>query len=137
MAELAGEFDFPTVELPAAACISPETAVRFLVAKLAQQDRLELEHVDSVVHHVLGRELLGATTLSGGVALPHGQSDSIEDVLGLFARAQVPIQWPGAADRKPVHTVCLLVTPTSKPGTNIRALGGVAKRFREGESLCG
>lgn len=124
------EFGFPIVELPAAASVSPDAAVQFLVGQLVQQGRLGPEHTAQVVRAIHGRESLGATALGGGVAFPRGISDAIEDLLGVIGKAPVPIAWPGAMDRKPVHTVCLLVTPTSKPGTSLRALAAVAKRFR-------
>jgi mannitol/fructose-specific phosphotransferase system IIA component (Ntr-type) len=134
MADLAGRFGYPVVDLPPASASSPEDAVRFLVAELVRSGRLRPEYADRVAGQVLCRESLGSTGFGCGVALPHSKSDAVGEVLGVVGRSAEPVPWPGAADADSVRVVCLLVTPTADLGASLRALEAVSRQLRGQQS---
>lgn len=86
--------------------------------------------------HVLDRlnerERLGSTGFGGGVAIPHGKIDSIEQVVGLFARLPQPIEFD-AIDGLPVDLVFLLLSPSGAGAEHLKALARVSRRFRDRE----
>jgi mannitol/fructose-specific phosphotransferase system IIA component (Ntr-type) len=130
MSDSASSFSYPVVDLPPSVVSSPEAVVRFLVGQLVQSGRLRPENADRVVCQVLHRESVGSTAIGGGFALPHSKSDFVSEVLGVVGRSAVPVQWPGATDDKPVHVICLLVTPAFEPAAALRALENVSRQMR-------
>jgi mannitol/fructose-specific phosphotransferase system IIA component (Ntr-type) len=128
----ADHFGYPVIDLPQSACSSPEAAVKFLVGQLVESGRLRPENANRVACQVLYRESLGSTAIGRGFALPHAKSDVVGEVLGIVGRSTAPVKWPGGLDAETVRVVCLLVTPTSEPGTSLRALEVVSRRMRGG-----
>ncbi len=60
---------------------------------------------------MISRERLGNTSISNGIALPSALLDDIEKSFILFFILDKPIDY-GAADKKLVDLVCLVVSPT-------------------------
>jgi mannitol/fructose-specific phosphotransferase system IIA component (Ntr-type) len=129
MADVAGIFGYPVVDLPPSAASTPDTAVHFLVAQLVQSGRLSPEHGGRVSCQVLHRESLGSTRI-GEVAFPHSKSDTVGKVLGMVGRSAAPIPWPGMSGPDSVRVVCLLVTPMSDPAVSLQVLQVAVKRLR-------
>ena len=121
---------FPVVNLPKSATVSVEAAVEFLVEVLVAKGQMQAEHADRAVSHIVGRERFGSTAVGGGVAIPHSKSDVVKEVAGAVGHSLEGMAWPGAMDGKSVYRVCLILTPTSKPGTALRALEAASKHFR-------
>jgi mannitol/fructose-specific phosphotransferase system IIA component (Ntr-type) len=130
--DAAERFGYPLVELPPAALESPEAAVRFLVEHLVRLGRIDAKHAADVCSHVLHRESLGSTAIGGGFALPHSKSEFVSQVCGIIGHTAAPMQWSGSMDSKPVHTICLLVTPAAEPGAGLRALQDLCRRLHGG-----
>ena len=125
-------FGYPAVDLPPSATESPEAAIKYLVDQLAQSGRLRPADAGRVCGELLHRESLGSTAIGGGLALPHSKSDAVSDVSGVVGRAAEPIRWPRGPGEEAVRLVCLLVTPTSDPGTFLRAMEDLSRRVRGG-----
>jgi mannitol/fructose-specific phosphotransferase system IIA component (Ntr-type) len=60
-----------------------------------------------------------------GIALPHGSTDAVDDIIGALgiSRRGLPFE---SLDGKPAHIVILLVLPKSKFQAHVRTLGGIA-----------
>jgi mannitol/fructose-specific phosphotransferase system IIA component (Ntr-type) len=118
------------VDLPDGAQSSAEAAIDVLVDQLVQSGRVKAEDAARVCCQVLHRESLGSTNLLSGVALPHSKSDAVTQVTGIVGKATDPIPWPGAPGGKPVHLVCLLITPVSERGKSLMAMETLSRRIR-------
>ena len=75
------------------------------------------------------RERLGSTGFGQGVALPHGQFDTVDRPTGLFMRLTPPIVYK-SVDGIPVDCVFALFSPDEDGAAHLRALAQVSRRFR-------
>jgi PTS system fructose-specific IIA component/PTS system nitrogen regulatory IIA component len=126
--------DIEVVEIPAASSHSPEGAIHFLIGQLIVQGRVRHEDAQRVEYQILRREALGSTAIGRGLALPHSKSDVVQRPAWIVGRCREGMRWPGALDDAVVRRVCLLVTPASRPGESLRALGAAAKDLRRDNS---
>jgi mannitol/fructose-specific phosphotransferase system IIA component (Ntr-type) len=91
---------------------------------------------------LLDREKLGCTGLGDGIAIPHCKVPGIDRVAVAVATTEQPVDF-GAADRKPIRLIFLVVSPTQGAAAHLQALArvsrllrgpGVAQRLREAGS---
>jgi mannitol/fructose-specific phosphotransferase system IIA component (Ntr-type) len=116
----ADRLGYPLVELPAEAAASSDSAIRYLIGQLVEWGHVPASHASRAACEVVTRERQGSTTLATGVAVPHSKSDVPEPV-GIIGRSSVQIPWESSS-AVPVHEVCLLLLPVTKPQEYIRAL---------------
>lgn len=83
-----------------------------------------------VVERLAERERLGSTGFGGGVAIPHGKIDGLNQVQGLFARLAQPVDFQ-AIDGMPVDLVFLLLSPPDAGVEHLKALARVSRRLRD------
>jgi fructose-specific phosphotransferase system IIA component len=91
---------------------------------------------EPVAKVVLEREELGSTGIGEGIAVPHGKSDAVDNVVAAFGRSEKGIDFKSEADNIPVHLVFLLVAPIGSSGPHLLALARISrllksKDFRE------
>jgi PTS system nitrogen regulatory IIA component len=142
----------PLRELPAAAAPGPAPVANPLVAALlhgglvtdlpgatveavlrALAHQVELPGtltVDALAEHLLARERLASTALGEGFALPHPRhplGQHLREARLWVARLQQPIDFR-SIDGKPVHTLLLLLSTSSKE--HIELLARIAQVLR-------
>jgi PTS system nitrogen regulatory IIA component len=83
-----------------------------------------------VVDRLVERERLGSTGFGGGIAIPHGKVEGIDQVVGVFARLAIPIDF-AAIDDMPVDLVFLLLSPPQAGVEHLKALARVSRRLRD------
>lgn len=102
-------------------------ALQEIAAKAAeltgQSDRAILENL-------LQREKLGSTGVGNGVAIPHGKLSKLDQVFGLFARLDRPIDFD-ALDGQQVDLIFLLLAPEGAGADHLKALARVARLLRD------
>ena len=103
---------------------SKTEAIEELVNLLAVNG--ELRNREQVLQAVLDREATRSTGIGEGLAIPHGKTDGVGDLVMAIGRAGEPIDF-GSVDSKPVTLIWLLTSPTDKTGPHITALGRVSK----------
>ena len=81
-----------------------------LSAKSQQLNRLIDQK--TLFEKIIMREKLGNTSISDGVAMPSALLDNIEKTFVLFSKLSNPVDY-GAADKKDVDLICLVVSPSS------------------------
>ena len=84
---------------------------------------------------LMEREELETTGIGDGVALPHGRTDAVRDMLMVFARSQKGIDF-AALDTKPVYLLVLIAAPKKESTRVLKLLAKVSRllnnaRFRE------
>jgi PTS system nitrogen regulatory IIA component len=98
------------------------------LSRLAAKSR-KLSAAD-VTERLLDRERLGSTGFGGGVAIPHGKIEGLEQVVGVFARLATPIDF-AAIDDMPVDLVFLLLSPPDAGVEHLKALARVSRKLRD------
>jgi nitrogen PTS system EIIA component len=78
---------------------------------------------------LLQRERLGSTGIGDGIAIPHGRMLGIDRLVGLFARAEKPIEFE-ALDGQPVDIIFVLIAPEGAGADHLKALARVARVLR-------
>lgn len=62
------------------------------------------------------REKQGITGMGGGIAIPHGQSETVQQPAVAIGLTKVPIQWE-SYDQEPVDVIVMLAIPEGKEGS--------------------
>jgi PTS system nitrogen regulatory IIA component len=89
-----------------------------------------IENVEKAVNVILEREKLGSTGIGDGVAIPHGKTKSIHNILCAFGRSQEGIDF-NAVDGKPVHIFFLLLAPEDSASLHLKMLSRISKILRD------
>jgi PTS system nitrogen regulatory IIA component len=79
---------------------------------------------------LLQRERLGSTGVGQGVAIPHGKSAALTNLVGVFARLARPVEFE-AVDDQPVDLVFVLLAPEGAGADHLKALARIARILRE------
>lgn len=75
------------------------------------------------------RELLGATGMGKGIAVPHARMPEVDRVLGFFIRLQDAVEFD-SVDRQPVDLVFALLAPEDAGADHLKALARVSRTLR-------
>lgn len=85
--------------------------------------------VSDVLRAVRAREDVLSTGIGHGVAIPHGKSASVEELILVAGVTAEPVDFE-ALDGKPVRLFFLLVGPESATGPHVKVLSRVARLLR-------
>ena len=81
---------------------------------------------------LMEREKLGSTGIGENVAIPHGKSDELTQIITVFARSINGVDFE-SLDQKPVHFVCMVVAPAHSTGQHLKALARISRLFKNQE----
>jgi PTS system nitrogen regulatory IIA component len=119
--------------------ITPHSVIANLRAsskKQALQDlahrasELTEQHERAIFDVLLERERLGTTGVGNGIAIPHGKLPDLEQLHGLFARLERPVEFD-SIDEQPVDLIFLLLAPESAGADHLKALAQVSRLLRD------
>ena len=85
--------------------------------------------VDSMLAAVYEREQVLSTGIGGGVAIPHGKTPHVEQLILAAGVSPNPIDFD-ALDGQPVQLFFLLVGPESASGAHVKALSRISRLLR-------
>ena len=93
---------------------------------------------DKVFRMLIDRERLGATTLGGGAAIPHGRLEGLEKPLCALMRLKEPIMY-GAQDEEggKVDTLFFLAVPEDANDVHLGLLGRISGMMRDDAFVAG
>jgi fructose-specific phosphotransferase system IIA component len=103
---------------------SKEAAIKELVALLAKNRLVQDEQ--SVNDAVFAREKTRSTGIGSGIAIPHGKSKAVKELVMALGIARDPIDFE-SIDNKPVSIIILLVSPLDQTGPHIQALARISR----------
>ena len=119
----------PNAIIPALKVNGKKQAIQELATRAAkvtgQSERVIFETL-------IQREKLGSTGVGNGIAIPHGKLPKLENLVGLFARLERPIDFE-ALDGQPVDLIFLLLAPEAAGADHLKALARVARLLRQPE----
>ncbi len=76
------------------------------------------------------RENLESTGIGDGIAIPHARTDSVDDLVLVFARSSAGIDF-SSIDGKPSHIIFLIASPENKKSEYIIALAKLSRLLRK------
>lgn len=79
---------------------------------------------------LLERERLGTTGIGRGVAIPHGKLPDLDQLYGVFAKLEQPIDFE-SMDDEAVDLVFLLLAPETAGADHLKALAQISRMFRD------
>lgn len=89
----------------------------------------EVADRDEVLRAVMDREEVLSTGIGHGVAIPHGKSSSVRELVLVAGVTRGGVDFE-ALDGKPVHLFFLLVGPESAAGQHVKALSRISRLLR-------
>lgn len=98
-------------------------------------DSVKLENKAEILKAVLDREAVMSTGVGDEVAIPHGKSENLTEIIAALGITKDPIDFNSLDDR-PVRLIWLLIGPQDKTGPHLKALSRISrlmhkKEFRE------
>ena len=78
---------------------------------------------------LMEREKLGSTGIGENVAIPHGKSDELTQIITVFARSLGGVDFE-SLDQKPVHFVCMVIAPAHSTGQHLKVLARISRLFK-------
>jgi len=84
---------------------------------------------DALLRAVREREEVLSTGIGNGVAIPHGKTSAIADLVLVAGVAREGVDFE-ALDGRPVHLFFLLVGPESAAGQHVKALSRISRLLR-------
>ena len=78
---------------------------------------------------LMEREKLGSTGIGENVAIPHGKSDEVSQIIIVFARSLNGVDFE-SLDQKPVHFVCMVIAPAHSTGQHFKVLARISRLFK-------
>jgi len=78
---------------------------------------------------LLEREKLGSTGIGDGIAIPHGKSKELTQIISGFGVSKQGIAFD-SLDGKPAHLFFLLVAPENSVGTHLKLLARISRMLK-------
>ena len=78
---------------------------------------------------LMEREKLGSTGIGENVAIPHGKSDEVTQIIIVFERSLNGVDFE-SLDQKPVHFVCMVIAPAYSTGQHLKVLARISRIFK-------
>jgi fructose PTS system EIIBC or EIIC component len=109
---------------------SKDDVINELVDLLKGDSRIiDLEEVRKCVFE---REEKMSTGVGKGFAIPHGKTNSVNDILAAFGKSETPIEY-NSLDGEPVHLVFLLIGKENLVAKHIKLLSRISRLMNNEE----
>ncbi|MCI0406109.1 MAG: PTS sugar transporter subunit IIA, partial [candidate division Zixibacteria bacterium] len=113
-------------------CDLSASAKKDAIAEMLKKVGEKYDHLDTdlILESVMEREEVEPTNLGRGFAFPHSRTDAVKEMifsLGI-SRAGIADKTP---DQRPVHVVCLFLTPRSMTRLYLQAFSALATFARK------
>lgn len=102
------------------------------LAALVTRGRGDVGQSERVVEAVRRREAVLSTGIGGGVALPHGKTGAVAELILAAGTAPGGIEFD-ALDGKPVHLLFMLVGPGTEAPRHVKALSRLGRILKREE----
>lgn len=93
------------------------------------QSQSLIKDKETLLSTLMEREKLGSTGIGENVAIPHGKSAELSQIITVFARSINGVDFE-ALDQKPVHFVCMVIAPSNSTGQHLKALARISRIFK-------
>lgn len=101
-----------------------------LVSLLVSSGSIEKKHKSKVVEVIMAREALGSTAIGQGIAIPHGKSDSVTELIAGLGISKKGVNFD-SLDGEPAHIFFILIAPQDSAGPHLKALARVSRLLKD------
>lgn len=105
-----------------------EDALKELVEVLAKVK--DIGDSKSILKALIERENLGSTGIGQGIAIPHGKTDKVSELVAVLGISQKGVNFE-ALDGELVYIFFLLVAPKETAGPHLKALAQISRLLRD------
>ena len=84
----------------------------------------------NIVKALVERENLGSTGIGQGIAIPHGKTDKVKELVAVLGISQKGVNFE-ALDGELVYIFFLLVAPKETAGPHLKALAQISRLLRD------
>ena len=84
----------------------------------------------SIIKALVERESLGSTGIGQGIAIPHGKTDRVGELVAVLGISSKGVNFE-ALDGEPVYIFFLLVAPKETAGPHLKALAQISRILRD------
>ena len=95
-------------------------------------DDERVTNLEEVRKCVLDREKIMSTGVGKGFAIPHGKTNSVNDIIAAFGKTNKPVEY-NALDGKPVQLIFLMVGQEKLVGSHIKLLSRISRIMNNDE----
>lgn len=85
---------------------------------------------DSLFKVLSDREALASTAIGEGVAIPHGKSSAVREIVACLGRVRDGVDFD-SMDGKPTHLFIVMVAPENSTGAHLKALARISRVFKD------
>jgi len=85
---------------------------------------------DAILQSLIDRENLGSTGIGQGIAIPHGKTDKVDDLIAFLGVSRKGVNFD-ALDGEPVYIFFLLIAPKESAGPHLKALARISRLLRD------
>ncbi len=103
-------------------------ALRELLNVMAEVYRLD--DSKEIYKTLIEREKLGSTGIGQGIAIPHGKTERVKDMVACFGISHKGVNFE-ALDGEPVYIFFMLLAPKSSAGPHLKALAKISRLLRD------
>jgi len=83
-----------------------------------------------ILKALVDRENLGSTGIGQGIAIPHGKTDKVKEIVAVLGISRKGVNFD-ALDGEAVYLFFLLVAPKDNPGPHLKALAQISRLLRD------
>jgi len=83
-----------------------------------------------ILKALIDRENLGSTGIGQGIAIPHGKTDKVKEIVAVLGVSRKGVNFD-ALDGESVYLFFLLVAPKDNPGPHLKALAQISRLLRD------
>ena len=105
-----------------------EDALKELVEVLAKVK--DIGDSKNILKALVERENLGSTGIGQGIAIPHGKTDKVKELVAVLGISQKGVNFE-ALDGELVYIFFLLVAPKDSAGPHLKALAKISRLLRD------
>ena len=93
-------------------------------------DVVDVGDKKNIVKALSERENLGSTGIGQGIAIPHGKTDRVKELVSVLGISRKGVNFE-ALDGEPVYILFLLVAPKDTAGPHLKALAQISRMLRD------
>ena len=107
-----------------------EELIDELVALLVSSGAIEKKFKSKVVEVIMAREALGSTAIGQGIAIPHGKTDSVSQLVAGLGVSKKGVSFD-SLDGEPAYIFFILIAPQDSAGPHLKALARVSRLLKD------
>ena len=101
-----------------------------MVGLLIESGTLEKKHKAKVIEVLMAREALGSTAIGQGIAIPHGKSETTDQLIAALAISKKGVHFD-SLDGEPSYIFFLLIAPIDSAGPHLKVLAKVSRLLKD------